>query len=100
MLRRTSSPVRWRRLHGGRSALERLSVVHGRLKILGVAQLHVHPNVIREATNEEFGALARRQVLGVACHRLEPVSEVLDRRGEREPTQLGQSAAADRGPEA
>ena len=66
-----------------RSALERPSVVHGRLKILWVAQLHVHPNVIREATDEELGVLARRQVLGVACHRLEPVSEVLDRRGER-----------------
>ena len=99
-MRRTSSPGRWRRLHGSHSALERPSVVHGRLKILGVVQLHVHPNVIREAADKELGALARRQVLCMACHRLELVSEVLDHRGERELTQLSQSAAADRGPEA
>jgi len=94
-----SSPGRWHRLHGGHSALECPRVVHGRLKILGVVQLHIHPNVIREDADEDLGALARRQVLCFACHRLEPVSEVLDRRGEREPTQLGQSAAADRGGE-
>jgi hypothetical protein len=39
--------------------------------------------VIREATDEQLGTLARRKVLGVACHRLEPVSEVLDCRGEQ-----------------
>jgi hypothetical protein len=62
--------------------LEGAGVVHGRLEVLWVAQLHVHADVVREASDEELGALASRDAGRVASQGLKAVSEVLHGGGE------------------
>ena len=89
-----------RRLHGSRTTLERPGVVHGRLEVRGVAHLHVHPDMIRKATNEELGPLTRGDVPGVTCHRLEAMGELLHSGNKRQAAQLSQPTPVDRRAEA
>ena len=86
-------------LKGLRATLVSASVMHGRLEVLGPLKLHVHPDVFREATHEELGALLSRHSRRVACEGLESVGEVLDRGGEGEAAKLGQATPTDRRPE-
>ena len=61
-----------------------------------VAHLHVHPDMIRKATNEELGPLTRGDVPGGTCHRLEAIRELLHSGNKRQPAQLSQPTPADR----
>ena len=82
-----------------RATLVSTGVVHGRLEVLGTLKLHVHPDVIRKAANEELGALLALHTRRVACEGLEPFGEVLDRGGEGEAAELGQATPTERRPE-
>ena len=93
------APARQQLLHGGSPLLICPRVVHGRLQILRVLQLHVDTDVVGQAADEEIGALAARDVRRMARQCLEAVSEVLHRAREGEAAELGQAAAADRRPE-
>jgi hypothetical protein len=101
--RRRPWPARGRcgqRLVCGRAALKRPCVVHGRLEIRGVAHLHIHPNVFRQAPHEQLGLLAGAEVIvGVAEHRVVALRVLLDRRGERQAGELHKAGALCRRPE-
>lgn len=88
--------VRQQLLHGVSPLLVCPRVVHGRLQVLRFPQLHVDADVVRQAPDEEIGALAARDVRRMACQCLEAVGEVLHRAREGEAAELGQAAAADR----
>jgi hypothetical protein len=74
--------------------------VDGCLEILGLPQLHVHPNVLWEASHEQFRLLRVEQVAGVTQDRIEAICIFLDRRQEGKPGELGQSGATNRRPKA
>jgi hypothetical protein len=56
--------------------------------------------VVREAANEELGALLARHAGRMACEGLEAVGEVLHRGGERQTPKFRQATSANWGAEA
>jgi hypothetical protein len=86
--RRTSAARRWRQRRGCRPPLKGSGQVDSRLEVLWFAQLDVDPDVIREATHEQFCFLGGRQVARVAEDRIEAIRVVLDRGQEGKPGEL------------
>jgi hypothetical protein len=78
--------------------LESTRQVHRRLKVLGVLDGHISPDVVGEAADEEFGLLLRVELPRVAEHSVEAVDVVLYRRGEGQASKLGQAGAVNRRP--
>jgi hypothetical protein len=74
--------------------------VEGRLEILGLPQLHVYPNVLWEASHEQFRLLRGEQVAGVTQDCIEAICVFLDRQQEGKPSELGQSGATNHRPKA
>ena len=91
---RPGTPRGWRRGHGRRPTLESPCQVHGRLDVLGIAHLHIHPNVLGKAPDEEIGLLFGRDATCMAGHRLKAVGELLDSRLEWQAPQLRQPSTA------
>jgi hypothetical protein len=79
--------------HGRGAALKGAGQEHRRLEVGRGAHRDVHPNVLREATDEELRLLERGDVPGVRENRLETVRELLYRGVERQPAQLSQPRA-------
>lgn len=105
--RREARALRWpgdalnqSRRHGRGVTLEGSRKVHGRLKILGLAQLHVDLDVLRKAAHKQLCFLERRQVAGMAQHRIEVFGILLDCSQEGKLGELGQVGAMNRQPKA
>lgn len=64
----------------------------------GAAHLHVHPDMLWKAADEELGQLARGDVAGVTRHRREAIDELLHSGDKRQLAQLGQTASVQRWP--
>jgi hypothetical protein len=69
------------------------------LKVLGVSDGHISPDVVGEAADEEFGLLLRVELARVAEHSVEADSVVLYRRGEGQAGKFGQAGATNKRPE-
>jgi hypothetical protein len=82
-------------LHAARSTRQ----VHRRLKVLGVSDGHISPDVVGEAADEEFSLLLRVELTHVAEHSVVAVGVVLYRRGEGQAGKFGQAGAPNRRPE-
>ena len=81
---------------GGCAALESTGEVHGRLEILGVAQLDVHTDVVRQAADEQLCLLWGGQVPCMAQDGIEAVGVLLYCGDKREARQLGEARAVER----
>jgi hypothetical protein len=89
---RLPEPARWRRSGLRRcTLLKSTHQVHRRLKVLGVSDGHISPDVVGEAANKEFGLLLRVELARVAEHSVEAVGVVLYRRGEGQTGKFGQA---------
>jgi hypothetical protein len=67
--------------------------IHGRLEIMGLAQLDIHLDVLREAAHKQLCVLEGGQVAGMAQHSIEAIGELLYHRLEGQPGELGQMSA-------
>lgn len=73
---------------------------HGALKNLWVLELHIHPDMVRQAASEELHLLVWRQVSRVRCTGLECLHVHAHVGGKGQTGQVGQMVGAERRTEA
>jgi hypothetical protein len=70
--------------------------VHGRLKVVRLAQLNIDPDMVRETADEQVRFLVWQKVVGVADEFIEALLVLLDRSREGKARQLGEAVGAHR----